>query len=253
MKYIKCNISKKKEVFNKIKGKFNYVVNLGGYVDHINKKKTFSAHFIGVKNLFNYFSSRNYKLKLFLQIGSSAEYGTSRSPHNEKSKCNPKMIYGKSKLLATKFLLNKYEEYKFPVCIFRFYQIFGPGQDTNRFIPIVIDSCKKNQNFACSNGLQFRDFLYIDDAVEAIRKSLENKKVPGKIINVCSGKPIKLKKIINFIKNKVKGGKPIFGKIKLRKDEPITIYSENILAKKLLNWKLKNSFFKDLSKTIKNY
>ena len=39
VKYIKCNISKKKDVFKKIKEKFYYVVNLGGYVDHINKKK----------------------------------------------------------------------------------------------------------------------------------------------------------------------------------------------------------------------
>ena len=208
---------------------------------------------MGVKNLYDFFSSRNYKLKLFLQIGSSAEYGTTRSPHNENSKCRPKMIYGQSKLKATNFLLKKFKEDAFPVCVFRFYQIFGPGQDLNRFIPIVINACKKNQNFPCSSGLQFRDFLFIGDAIEAIRKSLDNKKVIGKIINVASGKPIQLRKIINFIKAKIKGGQPLFGQIKLRKDEPIKIYSENKLAKKLLNWRIKNSFFKDLNNTLNNY
>ena len=253
VKYIKCNISNKNDVFKKINERFYYVVNLGGYVDHVNKKKTFSTHFIGVKNLYNFFCSRNYKLRLFLQIGSSAEYGKTRSPHNENSKCNPKMIYGKSKLKATKFLLKKFKENAFPVCVFRYYQIFGPGQDLNRFIPIVINACKKNQDFPCSSGLQFRDFLYIDDAIEAIRKSLNNKKVIGKIINVASGKPIQLKKIINFIKIKIKGGQPLFGQIKLRKDEPIKIYSKNKLAKNQLNWKIKNSFFKDLNKTLNEY
>ena len=96
-------------------------------------------------------------------------------------------------------------------------------------------------------------FFFIGDAIEAIRKSLDNKKVIGKIINVASGKPIQLRKIINFIKAKIKGGQPLFGQIKLRKDEPIKIYSENKLAKKLLNWRIKNSFFKDLNNTLNNY
>ena len=82
---------------------------------------------------------------------------------------------------------------------------------------------------------------------------MNNKKVIGKIINVASGKPIQLKKIINFIKKKIKGGRPIFGKIKLRKDEPIKIYSQNKRAKNLLNWKIKNSFFYDLNKTLNDY
>ena len=40
VKYKICNISKKKNLEKKINEKFDYVVNLGGYVDHKNKKKT---------------------------------------------------------------------------------------------------------------------------------------------------------------------------------------------------------------------
>ena len=60
----------------------DYVVNLE-YVDHSNKIKTFSSHFIGVKNLFYFFKNKN--IKKFVQIGSSAEYGRLRSPQKEKS------------------------------------------------------------------------------------------------------------------------------------------------------------------------
>ena len=51
--YIIGNISKKKDL-NKIKGYFDYVVNLGGYVDHKNKIKTIKSHFYGCKNLANF-------------------------------------------------------------------------------------------------------------------------------------------------------------------------------------------------------
>ena len=54
IKYIKGDLFKKKDL-NKITGSFDYVVNLGGYVDHINKLKTYNSHYVGCKNLANFF------------------------------------------------------------------------------------------------------------------------------------------------------------------------------------------------------
>jgi len=54
VKYIKGDLYKKNDL-KKIKGKFDYVVNLGGYVDHVNKVKTYNSHYLGCKNLSNYF------------------------------------------------------------------------------------------------------------------------------------------------------------------------------------------------------
>ena len=70
---------------------------------------------------------------------------------------------------------------------------YGPGQDINRFLPIIITGCVKNKKFPCSRGNQFRDFVHINDVVNAILKSLTNKNARGQIINIGSGKPKKLK------------------------------------------------------------
>ena len=78
--------------------------------------------------------------------------------------------------------------------IFRLYQAYGPNQDINRLIPIVINACKRNQDFNCSDGDQFRDFVYIDDIVNAIIKSIKIKNQEGQIFNLGSGKLYKLKK-----------------------------------------------------------
>ena len=40
VKYLICDITKKKSISNNIKGKFDYIVNLGGYVNHSEKKVT---------------------------------------------------------------------------------------------------------------------------------------------------------------------------------------------------------------------
>ena len=58
--------------------------------------------------------------------------------------------------------------------------IYGPGQDINRLIPYVIKNCIENNNFPCSTGLQYRDFIYIDDAINLIFKSLIKKKLKEK-------------------------------------------------------------------------
>ncbi len=249
VKYLIYDITKKKNLRNKLKDKYNFVVNLGGYVDHKNIKKTYRSHFLGCKNLTEIFIDRD--INSFIQIGSSNEYGKSKSPQNERMKSKPVSIYGLSKLYATKYLINQYNKKKFPCTILRLYQVYGPYQDYNRFIPFLIKSCLKNKNFPCSHGNQLRDFTYVSDVVEAIIKSLLEKKSNGKIINIGSGEAQKIKNVIANVQNIINSGNPIYGKVKLRGDEPLKVLPNLNRAKKILDWKAKTNFKKGLKNTIK--
>jgi len=249
--YIKCDISNKILLKKKTKDSYDYIINLGGYVDHTNKKETFKSHYIGVKNLTDLFIKK--KIIKFIQIGSSMEYGRVRSPQNETFRCIPRSIYGVSKYLATKYLLNTYFEKNFPVIILRLYQVYGPYQSFNRLIPTVINSCKNNSKFPCSNGNQKRDFLYVDDLINAIFLSLKKKNLIGKIINIGSGVPIKVKMIIKKIRSYFQKGYPQFGKIKFRPEEMFITYPDIKKARNFLNWKPKENFNTGLKKTIQFY
>ena len=229
---------------------FDFVVNLGGYVNHQDKKKLNNGHFKGTKNLFKLFSSKN--LTKFIQIGSSAEYGNARSPQLEKIKCKPNDIYGKYKFKANNYLLKNANK-NFNFVILRFYQLYGPHQDLNRFIPQLIYKCLKKEVFSTSSGIQLRDFLYIEDAVDAIIKTLRIKKFTQKIINIGYGKPIQLKKIMNYAEKRTKGFFPIYGQVKLRKGENKTTYPDVKLAKKVLKWQSKTPFNIGFNKTLKYY
>jgi len=251
VKYILCDVNNKKSLKKNISKYFEYVVNLSGYVDHSNKKKTFNSHYIGCKNLAEIFLKK--KPKAFIQMGSSIEYGNLKSPQKENGECKPKSIYGKAKLLASKHLINLYKKKNFPATILRLYLAYGPKQDFNRFLPIIISGCLMNKKFPCSEGKQIRDFIHVKDVVDIIIKSLTNKKARGQIINVGSGKPQKLKNIIERIRKISNGGYPQFGKIKLRKDEILKIYPNIKKAKTLIKWKPKIEFEKGLKDTIKFY
>ena len=250
VKYKICDISNYNQVKNKIKLDYDYVVNCAGYVDHSHKLKTLKSHYIGCKNLSTHFL--NSKIKKFIQIGSCIEYGKIKSPQIE-SNLNKKTfsIYGSAKLLSTQFLVKLFKRFNFPVTILRLYLVYGPNQDANRVIPVTIINALKNKKFNCSNGSQLRDFTYIDDIVSAIIKTLKNSKSSGEIINIGSGNPISIKKVIIKICELIKSGKPQFGKIKLRNDEIIKLYPNINKSRKILNWKSQISIEKGLKKTIR--
>ncbi len=254
IKYLYADISNNNKLRHILNFNPHYVVNFGGDVDH-HGKNTFKSHYNGCKNLANIF--REKKIKKFIQIGSSVEYADKKSPHSENIgniKIHKlKSLYAKAKLSSTNYLISLYEKEKFPAIIFRPYLIYGPGQDINRLIPFVIQNCLKNKNFPCSNGKQFRDFIYVDDAIDVIFKSIRSKKGIGEVFNLCSGKPIRVREIIELIKKKIKKGNPKFGLIDFRKDEVMKFYGNPKKIRSFFNWKHKTNIKKGLTQTITFY
>ena len=254
VKYLILDISKKKLIKKLIKYDYDYVVNFGGYVNHNEKLKTYQSHYVGCKNLADFFLGK--KIESFIQIGSCVEYGYNKSPQEENKIFDInklKSTYGKAKLSATNYLIKKYKEKKFPCVILRLYLVYGPRQDLNRFIPLVIKGCLEKSFFPCSSGKQYRDFLYIDDFVKLIFMILKNKNTIGEVLNVGSGKPKKIKKIIFLIKNLIKTGNPILGKLQMRKDEILKLYPNIKKIKKKINWKPKIDLITGIKKTISFY
>ncbi len=252
VKYIQCDISKKKQIKKKLNRKFDYIVNLSGYIDHSNAKKVKLSHYQGCINLANFFKKK--KIKKFIQFGSSVEYGFSRSPQNEKKILSSKKLksnYGKAKNDSTKYLLKLLKEDNFPVVIFRLYLAYGPGQNIKRLIPFIIKKSLENKKFPCSNGKQVRDFVYVKDIIRLIKKSLK-KNFYG-IYNLGSGKPIKVKNVIIKIIRIIGKGEPDFGKIKLRNDEPLILFPNIQKVKKHFNWKPNVNIDQGLKKTINFY
>jgi nucleoside-diphosphate-sugar epimerase len=251
VKYLICDLYNKNKLNKKLSRDFDYVVNLAGYVDHSNRDKVIKSHYSGLKNLVKVCLKK--RVKNFIQIGSSMEYGKTAVPQKENFNCHPISVYGKAKYLSSKYLLRLNKKKNFPITILRLYQVYGPNQDLNRFIPVVINSCREDLKFPCSNGEQYRDFLYVDDFVRAVFFSIRNKEAIGKIINIGSGHPIKIKKIIQNIVRIYKKGKPLFGKIKLRKEEMRRTYPDINKARRILKWKPKISFKQGILKTVRYY
>ncbi len=252
--YLTADIRHKVSLLTILEDKvFEYVINLGGYVDHANYSnggdEVYDVHFNGVRNLVDCLDKS--KIKGFVQIGSSDEYGNNPAPQFETQREAPISPYSCAKVASTYFLQTLFKTEKFPAVVLRPFLVYGPGQGEERFIPQIIKGCMSNQKFPASKGEQLRDFCFIDDFVRAVFSALDNDDVYGEVINVSSGKPISIKNIVDMIVDIFGFGKPQFGQIAYRDGENMTLYANIDKAEKLLGWKPSVSLEKGLEETIK--
>jgi len=253
VEYLSVDISQQDNLCNQLKDKtFQYVINLGGYVDHSNYSSggdmVFNVHFNGTKNLINNINKDS--LKSFIQIGSSDEYGINVAPQNESQRESPISPYSFAKTTAAHFLQMLYRTEHFPVVVLRPFLVYGPGQGMERFIPQVIKGCIEGRKFPTSEGRQLRDFCFIGDFVGSVFSLIDNTKAFGEVINIASGEPIFIKDVVNKIQNIITTGSPQFGETAYRAGENMELYADITKAKKLLNWQPKISLEEGLRKTI---
>ncbi len=251
VKYLIADLTKKNSL-KKYDFNYHYVVNSSGRSffpknkqEKINLRNN---HYYGMLNLISALNKKT--LKRFVHIGSSMEYGLIPGPQYEKNKCKPNNYYGRVKLKCTIYLKKKFLIEGFPSVVLRVFQVYGPNQQRDKIIPFSALNCKKGKSFKITKGNQLRDFLYIDDLIDSIFKSLLNDKVNGKIINVGYGKPISIRNLVEHIRSIYQKGKPQFGVKKIKHSENLILYPKLTVAKNILKWSAKISLKNGIKKTI---
>ena len=234
---------------------FDYVVNLGGYIDHQlfreGGRDLIETHFTALQNLLEFLPRQN--LKLFVQIGSSDEYGNAPAPQNEELREQPISPYSLAKVASTHFLQMLHRTENFPAVILRLFLTYGPGQDEGRFLPMIIRGCLDNNEFSTSAGEQLRDFCYVEDTVQAILLALITNKAVGEVINVASGEPVSILTMIDKVCKFTSYGKPQYGEVPYRNGENMALYANVEKAEKYLQWKPKTKLDQGLQETIDWY
>ncbi len=256
VEYAKCDLEntlEAKKFF--FQNKFNYIINSGGYVNHnnflIGGDKVFENHLKIILNILK--NTIDNKPDKLIQIGSSDEYGYDSSNPKEDTRENPLSPYSMGKLAATQVCMMFAKEYNYPLNVIRPFLIYGPGQNKNRIIPFIINSCLKNKEFNLGNKDTTRDFLYITDFIEFVVEIMDKDTVNGEIFNIGSGSGIRLEFLVQKIIEIIKKGKPLFGNYKSEKYEIPKLVANLEKVNKHLNWKQKTSLDQGLKETIKSH
>jgi len=127
-------------------------------------------------------AAREWKANKVIYSSASSVVGHVKyNPVDEEHPCQPKTAYAVAKKACEDYLRVYYETFGLNYLVFRFFNIYGPGQSvkSGALIPKIYQTLKQNQEFRVyGDGSNTRDFTYVEDVVEfcysAIKQDVKN-------------------------------------------------------------------------------
>ncbi|MGZ9842216.1 NAD-dependent epimerase/dehydratase family protein [Weissella confusa] len=133
------------------------------------------------------------KVKRVLFASSAAVYGNLPDlPKNESMAVRPATAYAIDKYATERFMVAYSELYKIPTVAFRFFNVFGPRQNPaspySGVLSIITNALINNSVFKLfGDGLQTRDFVYVQDVVNAMHFAETADEMIGNVYNIATG------------------------------------------------------------------
>lgn len=175
---------------------------------NINISDEISTNILTSAKLFDACICKNIKKVIFISSGGTVYGKDIKCPIKEDSQTNPINSYGLQKLSIEKMLYVYNQSFGLNYSIIRLSNPYGPYQRPNGQLGVITtflyNALKGIDINVYGDGSVVRDFIYIDDAVRAIKLIMENE-CKYKIYNVGSGYGISINNVIENIKNELKG------------------------------------------------
>jgi len=152
-------------------------------------------------------AARDAKVKRVLYAASSSAYGdTPALPKHEAMRPDPISPYAVAKLAGEHYMVSFYRCYGLETVCLRYFNVFGPRQDPSspysgvlaRFITLMLRGEQPTIN---GDGEQSRDFIYIDNVVEAnlLACKAPAEKLAGGVFNTASGRRVTLNETFRLL------------------------------------------------------
>lgn len=165
----------------------------------------------------------------------------------DETPTSPKTLYGESKnsiyKIASVYCKQNGIEFKWP----RIFNLYGPAEKSQRLMPSVINSCLKGEDVKVSDCLKFQDYLHVKDTACGIVDVFESDEQGA--FNICSGKPVQLRTIVEKIAELTNfKGKILWGAIPAAFGDEVVVGNNEKL--KSIGWSQKYSLEEGLKETI---
>lgn len=194
--------------------KFDYIFHLAAIAsvaDSVERPvETHQVNFESVLMLLELIRKYQKDLKRLVFSSSAAVYGDEPTlPKQEESVIRPLTPYAVDKFAAEQYVLDYYHLYGIPTSAVRFFNVYGPNQNPESpysgVISILVDRYKKLQSgmetqfTLFGDGSQSRDFVFIEDVIQALLLVANKEEALGRQFNVGTGNAISLIELIKVI------------------------------------------------------
>jgi nucleoside-diphosphate-sugar epimerase len=191
------------------------------------------------------------KVARFVNSSSSSIYGrTSSHPTKESDDKRPISPYGVSKFAAENLVTLFASEYGMSTVSLRYFTVFGPRQRPDMAFNKLIQAGHKGEIFQMhGDGVQTRDFTFVEDVVEANKLAALVDINPGSIFNIGGGSPISMNKAIEILEE-IMGKRIQLEFIPLGPGNPMVTAADCTQAAAILGWKPKKDIYSGLKAQV---
>lgn len=253
IRFVEADILDEKEIRNVFRDNdYGAVIHLAGKSDVRESVKNIAAfEAVNVRGTLNVLDACNdYGTKKIIFASSSSVYGNMKKEKFLESDNTDKQAspYGATKKMA-EICCNLYNSlYGLDILAFRFFTVYGPRGRLNMAVMRFIQSIDKGSVIEVhGDGKIRRDFIYVDDIIDAIEMSLK-KKFGFDTLNIGSGKSHDLNYLVNLVEKDL-GKKAKKKYIPIQKGDVFSTMASIEKAEKLLGWKPKTSLEDGIKKT----
>ena len=176
---------------------FEYIFHLGAVAsvaDSVARPyETHKVNFDSTMTILEILRENKNSLKRFVFSSSAAVYGDEPTlPKKEESVIRPLTPYAIDKFASEKMAMIYYNLYDIPASATRFFNVYGPNQNPNSpysgFISILVNRLRENTDLTIfGDGEQSRDFVYIEDVIQALLLIATSNQSLGEVYNVGTG------------------------------------------------------------------
>lgn len=157
----------------------------GAYHDQSDPAKILRTNLFGTLNLLQ--AAKTAGVKMLVNAGSSSEYGTKDHPMSEEGLIEPNSYYAIGKAAQTHLCQHVSRTEGLPTITLRLFAVYGPYEDPNRLIPTLITRALAGEDLPLAAPETPRDYIYIDDVVDAFLAAAKRSDFSGQIFNVGTG------------------------------------------------------------------
>lgn len=209
----------------------------GAYSKQKEYKKIYDTNFNSAVNIIEIM--KEFGFEAYVHAGSSSEYGLNSAGPAEEADLIPNSHYAVSKV-ASFYAVRYYGKIEgLPVAHLRLYSAYGPWEEPDRLIPVLIAKARKKAYPPFVDPLISRDFVYVNDICDAfVLAAARITEVKGEAFNIGVGKKTTIGELAALVEKEFAiGEKPRFSDMPNRNWDVADWYSNSEKAARMLGWK----------------